>query len=554
MIEKDKISSGYEVENNGFRLFASLIQELGDAGSTQVKIKLLQEYFSVAPEADKVWTIGLFTGRKLKRMVKTTLLSAWVSELNDIPSWLFDECYHQVGDLAETVALLLPPDELINKEGNLTDYLQLLKGLENASDDVKKQTILACWKGMNDAEKFVFNKLITGGFRIGVSAQLVIQSLARLLNDEPAILAHRLSGKWDPAEITFDQLVLGKGIEDNLSQPYPFFLAHGLAEDVTTLGDASQWHAEWKWDGIRGQVIKRKGQWFVWSRGEELITDKFPEFDEWKSLLPDDLVLDGEILAMKEGKPLPFALLQTRIGRIKTSKRQLTEVPVHFMAFDLLEFEGEDWRSKELQERRTKLEEIISKIGHPTLLLSKRLSFSSWDELTELRLTSRENGSEGLMLKRNISTYQAGRKSGDWWKWKTDPLTIDAVLIYAQKGHGRRSNLYTDYTFALRDGDRLVSFAKAYSGLTDKEFIAVDAFVKKNAVEKFGPVRTVKPELVFEIAFEGISESKRHKSGIAVRFPRMSKWRTDKKVEDINTLDDLKALLNSLTVNKQKPV
>lgn len=553
MIEKYTISPDYKVEQNGFRLFASLIQELGGEGSTQVKIKLLQDYFSVAPEADKVCTIGLFTGRKLKRMVKTTLLSAWVSELKNIPSWLFDECYHQVGDLAETVALLLPADDLLNKEGNLSDYLQLLKGLENASDDVKKQTILACWKGMNDSEKFVFNKLITGGFRIGVSAQLVIQSLARLLNEEPAILAHRLSGKWDPAAITFDQLVYGKGSEDNLSQPYPFFLAHGLAEDVTTLGDALQWHAEWKWDGIRGQVIKRKGQWFVWSRGEELITDKFPEFDEWKTLLPDDLVLDGEILAMKEGKPLPFALLQTRIGRIKTSKRQLTEVPVHFMAFDLLEFEGEDWRSKELNERRTKLEEIISKIVHPSLLLSKRLSFASWDELTELRLSSRENGTEGLMLKRNISTYKAGRKSGDWWKWKTDPLTIDAVLIYAQKGHGRRSNLYTDYTFALRDGDRLVSFAKAYSGLTDKEFLSVDAFVKKNAVEKFGPVRTVKPELVFEIAFEGISESKRHKSGIAVRFPRMSKWRTDKKVEDINTLDDLKALLYSLTDKKHKP-
>ena len=550
MIEKYKILSSQSNQSDGFRLFASLIQELGDAGSTQVKIKLLTDYFSVAPEADKIWTIGLFTGRKLKRMVKTSLLSAWVSELKNLPAWLFDECYHQVGDLAETLALLLPQDELLAKEGNLSDYLHLLKSLEKASDEEKKESILACWKGMNDAEKFVFNKLITGGFRIGVSAQLVIQSLARLLNEEPAILAHRLSGKWDPAAITYDQLVHGQGSEDNLSQPYPFFLAHGLAESVTTLGEPSHWHAEWKWDGIRGQVIKRKGQWFVWSRGEELITEKFPEFDEWRSMLPDGLVLDGEILAMNAGRPLPFALLQTRIGRIKVSKRQLTEVPVHFMAFDLLEFEGEDWRSKELHERRKKLEEIISNIGHPSLLLSNGIGFTDWDELTAHRLNSRENGSEGLMLKRNNSTYQVGRKSGDWWKWKTDPLTIDAVLIYAQKGHGRRSNLYTDYTFALRDGDKLVSFAKAYSGLTDKEFIAVDAFVKKNAVEKFGPVRTVKPELVFEIAFEGISESKRHKSGIAVRFPRMSRWRTDKKVEDINTLDDLKELLNSLTAKK----
>ena len=550
MTEEHKILLSQSNQSNGFWLFATLINELGDTNSTEVKIKLLTDYFSVAPEADKIWTIGLFTGRKLKRMVKTSLLSAWVAELKNIPAWLFDECYHQVGDLAETVALLLPQDDLLAKDGNLSDYLHLLKSLEKATDEEKKASILSCWKGMNDAEKFVFNKLITGGFRIGVSAQLVIQSLARLLNEEPAIQAHRLSGKWDPETITYDQLVHGQGSEDNLSQPYPFFLAHGLAESVSMLGEPSNWHAEWKWDGIRGQVIKRKGQWFVWSRGEELITEKFPEFDEWRSMLPDGIVLDGEILAMNAGRPLPFALLQTRIGRIKVSKRQLTEVPVHFMAFDLLEFEGEDWRSKELYERRKKLEEIISNIGHPSLLLSKGIGFTAWDELTAHRLNSRENGSEGLMLKRNNSIYQVGRKSGDWWKWKTDPLTIDAVLIYAQKGHGRRSNLYTDYTFALRDGDRLVSFAKAYSGLTDKEFIAVDAFVKKNAVEKFGPVRTVKPELVFEIAFEGISESKRHKSGIAVRFPRMSRWRTDKKVEDINTLDDLKKLLKSLTAMK----
>ncbi len=552
MTEKYKISSVNKIESDGFRLFASLIQELGDAGSTQVKIKLLTDYFSVAPDADKIWTIGLFTGRKLKRMVKTSLLSAWVSELKNLPAWLFDECYHQVGDLAETLALLLPQDERRAKEGNLSDYLNLLKSLEKASDEEKKESILACWKGMNDAEKFVFNKLITGGFRIGVSAQLVIQALARFLNEEPAILAHRLSGKWDPSAISFEELVHGHGSEDNLSQPYPFFLAHGLAESVTTLGEPSHWHAEWKWDGIRGQVIKRKGQWFVWSRGEELITEKFPEFEDWRSMLPDGLVLDGEILAMHAGMPLPFALLQTRIGRKKVSKRQLSEVHVHFMAFDLLEFEGEDWRSKELQVRRKKLEEIISNIGHPLLLLSGGIGFTDWDELTAYRLSSRENGSEGLMLKRKNSTYQVGRKSGDWWKWKTDPLTIDAVLIYAQKGHGRRSNLYTDYTFALRDGEKLVSFAKAYSGLTDKEFIAVDAFVKKNAVEKFGPVRTVKPELVFEIAFEGISESKRHKSGIAVRFPRMSRWRTDKKVEDINTIDDLKKMINVYGKDNEK--
>ena len=543
MTPQDYISTPKLNESNGFRLFASLINELGDANSTQEKIRLLTDYFSTAPDADKTWTIGLFSGRKLKRMVKTSLLSSWVSEIKNIPTWLFDECYHQVGDLAETVALLLPQEETGYQQSDLSEYLRLLKSLEKVTDEEKKKSILECWEGMNESEKFVFNKLITGGFRIGVSSQIMIQSLAKLLNEEPAVLAHRLSGNWDPAEIDFDKLVHGKGYDDNLSQPYPFFLAHGLSDSISTLGAAAEWHAEWKWDGIRGQVIKRKDQWFVWSRGEELITDKFPEFDEWKSLLPDGVVMDGEILAMKDGKPLPFALLQTRIGRKKISQKQISEVPVHFMAFDLLEYEGEDWRGRELHQRRNKLKEIISDIGHTSLLLSNDVIFTSWEELASHRLKSREHGSEGLMLKRNTSTYQVGRKTGDWWKWKTDPLTIDAVLIYAQKGHGRRSNLYTDYTFALRDGDKLVSFAKAYSGLTDKELMAVDAFVKKNAIEKFGPVRTVKPELVFEISFEGISESKRHKSGIAVRFPRISKFRTDKKPEDINTLDDLKDLL-----------
>jgi DNA ligase-1 len=539
----DYISTPETKESSGFGLFALLINELGEANSTQEKIRLLTDYFSNAPDSDKTWTIGLFSGRKLKRMVKTSLLSSWVSEIKNIPTCLFEECYHQVGDLAETIALLLPEEETGHQQSDLSDYIRLLISLEKATDEEKKERILYCWKAMNESERFVFNKLITGGFRIGVSSQLMIQSLSKLLNEEPAVLAHRLSGNWDPAEINFDQLVNGKGLDDNLSKPYPFFLAHGISNSISTLGAAADWHAEWKWDGIRGQVIKRKNQWFVWSRGEELITDKFPEFDEWKSQIPDGVVMDGEILPMKDGKPLPFALLQTRIGRKKISQKQRSEVPVHFMAFDLLEYEGADWRGKELHIRKNKLREIISNIGHPLLLLSNGITFSSWEDLADHRLKSRENGSEGLMLKRNTSTYQVGRKIGDWWKWKTDPLTIDAVLIYAQKGHGRRSNLYTDYTFALRDGDKLVSFAKAYSGLTDKELLAVDAYVKKNAIEKFGPVRTVKPELVFEISFEGISESKRHKSGIAVRFPRISKWRTDKKPEDINTLDDLKDLL-----------
>ncbi|HYO21635.1 MAG TPA: cisplatin damage response ATP-dependent DNA ligase, partial [Flavisolibacter sp.] len=318
---------------------------------------------------------------------------------------------------------------------------------------------------------------------------------------------------------------------------------YAIEEDLSTLGEPEEWQVEWKWDGIRGQIIKRNNEIFVWSRGEGLMTEKFPEYHLLKDLLPDGIVLDGEIIPVAEGRPLPFALLQTRIGRKNVTKKQLQEAPIGFFAYDLLEFEGEDWRSKTLAERREKLEDVIRAINHPTLLLSDIVEFSSWEELAKLREGSRESGAEGFMIKRKSSVYGTGRRRGDWWKWKIDPLVIDAVMIYAQKGAGRRSGLYTDYTFAVRDGDKLVPFTKAYSGLTDKEFAQVDAFVKRNSLEKFGPVRTVKPELVFEIAFEGIAASSRHKSGVALRFPRMSRWRHDKKPDEINTLEDLKKML-----------
>jgi DNA ligase-1 len=303
------------------------------------------------------------------------------------------------------------------------------------------------------------------------------------------------------------------------------------------------WQAEWKWDGIRGQMIKRNKELFVWSRGEELMTDKFPEYCILKDLLPDGVVLDGEIIPAVDGKPLPFAVLQTRIGRKNISKKQLQEAPISFFAYDLLEYNYEDWREKSLIERRNQLEEILSPIQNKAIQISEVIEFNSWHDLGELRKKSRNKNSEGIMLKRKDSVYKVGRKRGDWWKWKIDPLTIDCVMVYAAKGSGRRSNLYTDYTFAVKDGNELITFTKAYSGLTDKEFAQIDYFVKRNSLEKFGPVRTVKPELVFEIAFEGIAASNRHKSGVALRFPRMNRWRKDKTVEEINTLDDLKEML-----------
>jgi DNA ligase-1 len=526
------------------RQFAELVMQLGTSTKTNNKLDALVQYFSTADDKDKVWVIAIFSGRRPKRAVNTTQLATYCVESINLSFWLFEESYHTVGDLAETIALLLPETKTGKENAEpLHYYIEQLKALEKQSEEARKYFILDAWRDMNFAERFVFNKLITGGFRIGVSQKLMVNALAKTVNIEPSVIAHRISGNWDPSSISFEELLSEHTLTTDWSKPYPFFLAYAIEEDIHKLGEPQEWQAEWKWDGIRGQIIKRNNELFVWSRGEELMTEKFPEYHSLQDLLPDGIAIDGEIIPSVDQKPLPFALLQTRIGRKNVTKKQLQEAPIAFFAYDLLEYGSTDWRNRTLEERRAKLEELVATIHHPALLISPVVPFDTWDELAKLRETSRELGAEGFMLKRKSSTYQVGRKRGDWWKWKVDPLTIDAVMIYAQKGAGRRSNLYTDYTFAVRDGDKLIAFTKAYSGLTDKEFAQVDAFVKRNSLEKFGPVRTVKPELVFEIAFEGIAASNRHKSGVALRFPRISRWRHDKTPGEINTLEDLKKML-----------
>lgn len=531
---------------------------LATSTKTTAKLEAIQAYFSEANSADKVWTIALFTGRRPKRSVNSALLRNLCLTVANIEPWLFEECYHTVGDLAETIALLIP-ENIIDKDEridhSLSYYLEQLSVIGKQDDEAKSFFVTTAWSQMNRNEIFVFNKLITGGFRIGVSQKLMVNALAKTTEVSPSVIAHRIMGNWDPSTITFTELINTEHNADDISKPYPFYLAYAIENDVSDLGTESDWQAEWKWDGIRGQIIKRSDELFVWSRGEELMTEKFPEYMELREVLPNGTAIDGEIISLAEVPvdsafaPLPFSALQTRIGRKNISKKQLNEAPVGFIAYDLIEENGEDIRELPMQERRARLENLLATTRLNFIHTSPVIDFKSWEALKEIRKLSRDKGSEGIMLKRKDSEYKVGRKRGDWWKWKIDPLTIDAVMIYAQKGSGRRSNLYTDYTFAVRDGDKLVSFAKAYSGLTDKEFAQVDYFVKRNSIEKFGPVRTVKPELVFEIAFEGIAESKRHKSGVALRFPRMSRWRKDKKVEEINTLEDLKAILK--TYNEQ---
>ena len=532
--------------------FAKLIMKLATTTKTNAKLEAIRAYFSEANSEDKIWVIALFTGRRPKRSVNSALLRASCMQAANLDPWLFEECYHTVGDLAETISLLIPEKDIDTKdvvEFSLSHYMNLLRNIGKKDDDVKALFVSEAWTQMNRSEIFVFNKLMTGGFRIGVSQKLMVNAIAKTTAVSPSIIAHRIMGDWNPATISFDELMSTEHSAADDSKPYPFYLAYAIENEVSELGNEDEWQAEWKWDGIRGQIIKRNDELFVWSRGEELMTDKFPEYKILQELLPNGTAIDGEIISLatpsEEGNfaPLPFSALQTRIGRKNITSKQLKEAPVGFIAYDIIEENGKDIRMISMLERRKKLEEIINKINVPFLHLSPIINFNNWEELINVRKQSRDKGSEGIMLKRKNSEYKDGRKRGDWWKWKIDPLTIDAVMIYAQKGSGRRSNLYTDYTFAVKDGDNLVTFAKAYSGLTDKEFAQVDNFVKRNSIEKFGPVRTVKPELVFELAFEGIAESKRHKSGVALRFPRMSRWRKDKKLEDINTLDDLKIML-----------
>lgn len=520
--------------------FTRLFTELDQTTKTLSKIKALIGYFESAPDEDKLWAVALLSHRRPRRTVNASYLAQWATEWSQLPSWLFEESHHVVGDLPETITLVLPA-EYEPSGFSLTYWIDFIKGLEKLDVPEKKEQILWAWKRLNEAERFVFNKLLTGGFRMGVSQQLMVKALAKYANVSENVVAHRLMGNWSPDVNAFEELVYATHETDH-SKPYPFYLAYALDVSPETLGDPAEWMAERKWDGIRGQVISRNNQLFVWSRGEELVTDKYPEYETVRSLLPAGTVIDGEILPFKNGKPMPFSSLQTRIGRKKLSQKLLDEVPVSFMTYDLLEWKGEDVRQWPLEERRKKLESLCDVDG-AVLKLSPEVSFSSWGQLAEERSKSREFNSEGIMLKRRNSAYRTGRRRGDWWKWKIDPFTVDAVMIYAMRGHGRRANLYTDYTFAVWDGPQLVPFTKAYSGLTDDEIREVDRWVKQNTLERFGPVRAVKPELVFEIAFEGINRSTRHKSGIALRFPRMARWRKDKVATEANTLSEMNALL-----------
>jgi DNA ligase-1 len=521
--------------------FAALYAELDGTTRTGEKVAAMERYFRAASPEDAAWAVYFLSGRKPPQAVPSRRLATWANELAGIEPWLFDECYQAVGDLAETVALLLPPPTASDDRALSVWVREVLLPLRKVDEAEQKRAMLAAWACLSPRERFLWNKLITGELRVGVSQQLLTRALASVAGLDAALVAHRLMGDWVPTAEFYTALISPEARSDSQSRPYPFFLASQLDDGPESLGDINEWQAEWKWDGIRAQLVRRE-EAFLWSRGEELITERFPEITEAAQALAPGTVLDGEVLPWSDGQVMPFAQLQRRIHRKTLGKKILSEVPVVLLAYDLLEENGEDIRALPLTQRRQRLEAVLSAVGSPRLLPSPIVSAQSWAELATLREESRTRLVEGLMLKRRSSPYRVGRVRGDWWKWKVQPLTVDAVLVYAQRGSGKRASLYTDYTFAVWDKGELVPFAKAYSGLTDEEIRRVDAFVRKNTKEKFGPVRSVTAELVFELAFEGIQRSTRHKSGIAVRFPRILRWREDKKADDADTLDAVKRL------------
>ncbi len=543
------------------KAFARAFADLDASTSTTAKVAALKTYYRDAAPVDAAWATYFLAGGKPKQTVQTRYLRQAALECSGLSAWIFEESYQAVGDLAETIANVLPPPTHTVDLG-LAQWLEKrLLPLRGMPPEAMMATLKDYWMGIDVGQRFLLNKLITGGFRVGVSKLLVIRALSEATGIDKKLLSQRLMGytdaKQSPNEARFLQLIdpsKDAANSQQTGQPYPFFLAHQWATPISDLasfdrqlGVPEQWQIEWKWDGIRAQLVKRAGQWWLWSRGEELLTDRFPDLAALALALPDGTVLDGEVLAWDQASqaPMPFAKLQQRITRKTLTTKILEEIPAVLLAYDLLEIDGKDIRALTQAHRRTALEALAS--NHPSLKVSALVQSTSWPLLHTLREESRQRGVEGFMLKAQTSTYGVGRTKADgvWWKWKVDPLTIDCVLIYAQRGHGRRASLYTDFTFAVWEGEQLVPFAKAYSGLTDEEFKKVDEVIRKTTIDKFGPVRSVTPTLVFELAFEGIQASPRHKSGIAVRFPRIARWRTDKTVAQADTLATLKELLRA---------
>jgi len=524
------------------RRFTALYEALDRTTSTNAKVAALSAYFREAPPGDAAWGLFFLTGRRLKRLLPSAVLHEIAREDTGLPDWILSESYAAVGDFAETLALLLDAGGGRGASRSLESWIRdHVLPLRDAAAAQQKAALRAFWSELSPAERLVLNKLVTGEMRVGVSATLVIRAVAEVAGVTPPVMAHRLMGDWEPSGASFLSLRAPEGRADDDSRPYPFYLASPLEDPAESLGPRDDWIAEWKWDGIRAQLVRRQ-EVHLWSRGEELITERFPELRDAGRLLPAGTVLDGEVLAFRDGTVQPFAILQTRIGRQKLTAKILADAPAVLMTYDLLEEAGHDLRERPLHERRARLTALLAQAGGP-LRLSPSVEGDGWSDLAGQRAESRARHVEGLMLKHRASPYRSGRPRGEWWKWKIAPYTLDTVMIYAHPGHGRRASLFTDYTFAVWHEGALVPIARAYSGLSDAEILELDGWIRRNIRDRFGPVRAVEPVQVFELAFENIARSARHRSGIAVRFPRILRWRKDKKPEDADRLESLIALV-----------
>lgn len=534
------------------RDFAALYRELDETTRTPEKQAALVKYFASADPADAIWAVYFLSGRRIRQPLAPRLLARWAAELADIDEWLFEECYSTVGDIAETITLLLPPPTSV-QERPLHHWInEVLLPLRSLDEDRQRDAVIQAWFELPEECRLVWNKLLTGQFRAGVSQQLVARALADVTGLPTATLVRRLAENWKPTAAAYGQLVSPEPEAADFRQPYLFSPASALEQEPQSLGSLSEWLAEWKWDGIRAQILKHEGGVTIWSRGDVLLTETLPEISAAVQNLPDGTVLDGIILAIRDGATLPLSALQRRVDRKKPSKAMLTEVPASFLGFDLLEDAGIDWRGRPLAERRARLEQYLVSaasesatkgIAHEPLMRSPGLVAATWDELAALRAVSRAWGAEGLVLKRLTSPYRTDWEHDDWWSWKVEPLKATCVLLYVQAGDGRGANQFTEYTFAVWDGDLLVPIAKTGAGLTDEEVAEIDRFVRANTREKFGPVRSVAPELVFELAFDTVESSTRHKSGLTVRFPRIVRWRKDMRAEQADSLQTVKQWL-----------
>lgn len=536
----------HESVSGGMSPFSRLYQSLDETRATRAKVRLLTAYLRDVDPRDGAWAVFFLSGRRLKRLVSPTELRQALLQLTGMPDWLLEETYASVGDLAETLALLVETDTdrpAPSAPQPLHVWVeQRLLPLRQFSAPTRIEQMTHWWLELPVSERFLLNKLLTGGLRVGVSRRLLIQALSAASGVDPAVIAHRLMGQWQPDAAFFSGLFAVETRDEDRSRPYPFYLASPLTSEPQRLGAASDWLVEWKWDGIRAQLSRRSGQCAIWSRGEELLDGRFPELESAAMELPDALVLDGEVLAWRDAAPLPFQRLQRRIQRLRPDAKLLRDAPVIFLAYDLLEMDGLDLRHQPLRYRRACLQQLLANRDDP-LGVSPALPVDGWAAVADARDQARDRGAEGVMLKRWDSVYRVGRVRGDWWKWKLAPLTIDAVLLYAQPGHGRRSSLYTDYTFGIWRDAALVPIAKAYSGLTQEEIETLDRWIRANTVERYGPVRAVRAAQVFELAFDGIAESPRHKSGLALRFPRIQRWRLDLDVEQADTVEHARELL-----------